>query len=173
MKLDPSMTFFHTGVVVDDLEESMAAMSETLGLSWAPPRTLDTPVWVNGEILPRKIRFTYSLQGPHFVELVHQIDPTAYMGLTGGPRIHHLGFHTDDIRAAAAALEARGYGRELNAIDDHGELVRASFHYNPRSPGMWIELISRELAEDLDSWLTSAAADQGVNYCPMVIRGSR
>jgi glyoxalase/bleomycin resistance protein/dioxygenase superfamily protein len=161
---EPLLRLYHTGIIVDSLDNAMAAMGEALRLDWAPPRSSTVPLQCPEGVLGRHVRFTYSLQGPHFVELLEQLDPAPYLSLTGGRYVHHLGYFTGDLRGAAAMLDARGFRRELNGIDEDGGVARATFHHNPEAPGMWIELVSHEIAEEIGGWLADAAAAQGVPF---------
>jgi hypothetical protein len=114
MSSDPLLRLFHTGIIVDSLDEAMSAMGKALRLDWAPPRTSTAPMQCAEGLLDREVRFTYSLQGPHFIELLEQVNPAPYLNLTGGRRVHHLGYYTDDLECASAMLEANGYRRELS-----------------------------------------------------------
>jgi hypothetical protein len=158
------MRLYHTGIIVDDLSTAMAEMGGALGLDWAPPKTSTAPMRGPEGVKGREVRFTYSLQGPHFIELLEQVDAAPYVALTGGPRVHHLGYFTDDLRAASASLEARGYRCELSGVAEDGGIGRATFHYNPQAPGMWIELVSFEIAEEIGDWVADAAAEKGIPF---------
>jgi hypothetical protein len=160
----PKVSLYHTGIIVDNLDEAMASWEGALDLKWAPPRSSTTPMLCSEGVLGREVRFTYSLQGPHFLELLEQVDPAPYLGLTGGRRVHHLGYYTDDLAAASADLEERGFRRELSGVDQAGGLARAAFHYSPESPGMWIELVSGEIADEIGGWIADAAAEQGIDF---------
>ena len=63
-----------------------------------------------------------------------------------------------------AEMEARGFRRELAGVGDDGQIARAAFHYCPESPGMWIELVSHEIAEEIGDWLATAAAEHGIPF---------
>ncbi|MDQ7907458.1 VOC family protein [Phytohabitans sp. ZYX-F-186] len=164
MGTGPLLRLYHTGMIVDDLDKAMVQMGGALGLLWAPPKEAKTPLLCPEGVRDRHVRFTYSLRGPHFVELLEQIDAGPYLSLTGGRYIHHLGYYTDDLTAAAAALEAQGYRRELSGVPEDGRITRASFHYNPQAPGMWIELVSHEIAAEIGGWIAEAAAAAGVPF---------
>lgn len=158
------LRLYHTGIIVENLDKAMDTMGEALGLLWAPPRTSKVPLLCPEGVLDREVRFTYSLQGPHHIELLEQVNPAPYLSLTGGRRVHHLGYFTDDLATASADLEERGFRRELSGVDENGGVARATFHYNEESPGMWIELVSHEIAAEIGDWIAEAAAAHGVPF---------
>jgi hypothetical protein len=160
----PLLRLYHTGIIVDSLDKAMESWDDALGLKWAPPKTSTAPMQCPDGVLDREIRFTYSLQGPHFIEILEQVDPAPYLNLTGGRRVHHLGYFTDDLVGASADLEARGFRRELSGVAGDGQIARAAFHYSPESPGMWIELVSHEIAEEIGDWIATAAAEHGIPF---------
>lgn len=157
LNLEPlGLTLFHTGIIVDDLEASMAMLTATSGLRWAPPRVAATPmVGPNGQV-PRRVRFTYSLDGPHYIELIQQLSTEAYDGLTGGRRVHHLGYLATDLSSDAERLHAAGFRIELHGVDEQGAMDRASYHYSDLFPGVWIELVAPNTWASLKAWIDEA-----------------
>ncbi len=164
MARKPNMRLYHTGIIVDSLQEAMETWSEALDLAWAPPKTATTPMLCADGVLDREVRFTYSLQGPHFIELLEQVNAAPYVNLTGGRRVHHLGYLTDDLETSSQELQERGFRRELSGVDHDGNIARAAFHYSPESPGMWIELVASDTAGEINRWVADAAEAQGIPY---------
>lgn len=164
MARKPKLQLYHTGLIVDNLQEAMDSWSAALDLKWAPPKGATSPMLCPDGIRDREVTFTYSLQGPHFIELLEQVDPTPYLNLTGGRYVHHLGYYTDDLERSSRELEERGFRRELSGVDHDGNIARAAFHYSPESPGMWIELVSGEIADDIGRWIADAAEAHGIPY---------
>ena len=60
---------FHVGIVVADVEEAMAQISEAAGLAWHSVQSVDLNLLVEGEVVPAAVRFTYSVDGPLQIEL--------------------------------------------------------------------------------------------------------
>jgi hypothetical protein len=164
MTMSPNIRLYHTGVIVDDLEAAMHLWGSALGLHWAPPLTSSVPLLCPTGVEPREVVFTYSLEGPHHIELLEQVNPAPYLNLTGGRHIHHLGYFTTDLPGESARLEGLGLRRELSGVAKDGAVARATFHIHPVSPGMWIELVDQSVAEFTDPWLSEAAAKAGVDY---------
>ena len=161
--LPPSLglTLFHTGIIVEDLEASMNVLSSLDGMRWAPPRVTTTPMIGPQGHIPREVRFTYSLDGPHYVELLQQAETAPYDILTGGRRIHHLGYLAKDLAADSERLDALGFRREMYGIDDNGAISRATYHYHDLFPGMWVELVDPLVWADLSAWIEAARAEAG------------
>jgi hypothetical protein len=97
---------FHTGIVVDDLAAAAAEMGEQLGVTWYEGGGEVLLVTADGAALT-KTAYVLSKEGPHHIELVQSVPGTLYTP-TPTARAHHLGYWTDDVRAASAALEAQG-----------------------------------------------------------------
>ena len=153
-------TLHHTGIIVNDLDAAMGDMSAALGLQWLPPFVVAGDVHTLAGMRFRKVRITYSTTGPHFVELIQQLDATAYNVLTGGPTIHHLGFVTNDLEGDMARLDAQGFAPELYALDGDGRPARMAFHQNHHG-GLWIELVSADFAVFLDEWIAGGPPPAG------------
>lgn len=158
------MKLFHTGVIVEDLQTAITAYETAFGLHFAPPKTAATPMRCPTGVLEREARFSYSVEGPHHIELLQQVQPAPYLELTGGPQIHHLGYYTLDLVADTARLESQGWVAELSGVAPDGGLARAAYLRNPVQPGMWVELVDDSVAADIDPWMAQAAAEAGVAY---------
>jgi hypothetical protein len=156
---------FHTGQAVHDLDAAMADMTAALGYHWAEPfvseRRLRTP---NG-ILPRTWRLTYSVEGPHHVELFQQLDDTALRGLTGGPTVHHLGFEVPNVPDEVKRLAALGFREELTDTGVDGAEGGNSFVYNHHG-GLWFELISSARRVRIDEWIAGGPAPNAIKTTP-------
>jgi hypothetical protein len=165
--IDRDMQLFHTGIIVDDLERAMSTWGVALGLHWAPPKTATTPMRCPDGVLGREVRFSYSVEGPHHIELLQQVDPSPYLSLTGGRHIHHLGYYTRDLAGQSRRLEELGFPCELSGVADSadgGGVARATFHRDVLAPGMWIELVDESVASDIDPWMAEAARQHGIAY---------
>ena len=112
---------YHVTMVVDDVKAAMADMTRLFGLQWAP---------LQGDGL-----FTYSLQGPPYLELLKRRDDTLFD--TAG--LHHIGLWVDDVNAEAARLEAEGCEAEFVHRDAQGNVLPGCF-FRTRD-GMRVELV--------------------------------
>ena len=147
----PMKTFFHVGIVVEDIERSMAELTAALGVTWDEPHDSAYGPW--------KIRATYSVDGPPFLELVQ--------GEAGGPwdtgkgsHLHHLGYWSDDVAGDSAALVQHGV-----AIDfDPGTVGRSGrFCYHlAKASGVRVEVVSASnRAQREPGWVAPDAKEPG------------
>ncbi len=91
----------HVGVAVADLEASLQFFRDALGLH----------VEATEEVVSQRVRATFLPLGASSLELLEATaadSPIARFLESRGPGMHHLALRVDDIRAALAALDARG-----------------------------------------------------------------
>ena len=132
----PIGTFFHVGVIVEDLDAAMEEFSRTLGLEFNEPH--------ESTYAGSRIRVCYSLQGPPYVELI-QGEPGGMWSTSDGPKADHVGYFVDDLEAARERLEDAGL-----PVDIDGMALGGRFTYHKMSTsGMRIELIDAARRERL------------------------
>ena len=150
-------TFTHTGIIVADLAVAMSGYTAVLGYHWAPPVHTTFPLMTARGLLPREIWVTYTKEGPHHLELIEQVDRTAYEAMRGGPRPHHLGFATHELRHEVARLEGLGFPSQLSGQADDGGVDLFSYHFDPND-GLFIELYDAALQAGIDAWAAGDTA---------------
>ncbi len=127
---------YHVGIVVADVERAAAELTELLGLRWAQvlrgQARWETP---DGSIEYESC-FTYSLEGPPYLELLEQRPGTVLSQLG----LHHLGIWTDDWRAESARFSASGCPRETVALTPEGDRFGGCYHTT--SDGLRLELVN-------------------------------
>ena len=142
---------FHTGVLTDDLDGSMAFYSRTLGLEFAEPYEFDAlPLWTPERGLHKvRNRFTYSVEGPVHLELQGGTPGSFYdPALSRGD---HVGMWVTDLPSAVQGLE-RGGWRVIaaGAAPDDGYGV---FTYLlPTAGGMAVELVADSMQPVFERW---------------------
>jgi hypothetical protein len=142
---------FHTGIVVDDLSTAMVTYGDAFGLEWATPLHSTHRLRTEHGLLPRETWATYSIQGPHHLELLEHTDSTAYESLPGGPRINHMGYWAEDLPAEIGRLEALGMKCRLHGESPDGWLSRMAY-IQDGSGGLYIELVDAQLKEEFSAW---------------------
>lgn len=150
-------TLFHTGIVVDDLEEAMDRYSTSLGLQWSKVRHISGTVCAAGGLLPRETLVTYSVEGPHHLELIEHRDDTAYRGLPGNARVHHTGYWVGDLPQAIRRLEAAGWTCRLHSHVG-GDLSGWAYLQDPVG-GLYAELVDDARRTALEFWSSGPDRD--------------
>ncbi|OBH87784.1 bleomycin resistance protein [Mycobacterium scrofulaceum] len=148
--------FYHTGVIVPDLDAAMARLSALAGYRWITPMTYTLPFRTPSGVRELTSTIVYSLQHPH-LELVQEVPGSPWMAAPGNA-VHHLGYFSDDLAASARALEANGFSLEMTADVRGSEL--GLFAYYTDSSGTRIEIVDRSLFPDFPAFLRSMAAPQ-------------
>ena len=149
---------FHTGVLVSDLDDGMRRIGQTLGVTWTRIGERELRVRGPDDTAVVRLRFVYSRQGPHRIELIESSpgslwDP-AHQHVSGGA--HHLGVWCDDLVAGARELEAQG-GVLLATLDVPGREL-AGFSYHRMPSGELIELVDRRSSDVFTAWFSGGDA---------------
>jgi hypothetical protein len=147
--------YYHTGIVVPDVEAAMTRLSALAGYRWITPLTYTLPFRTVNGTRELTSTFVYSLQSPH-LELIQQVPDSPWTAAPANS-VHHLGYFTDDLAASARLLEANGFTFEATADTSKPEL--ALFAYYIDEFGTRIEIVDRALFPDFPAFLQSAAAE--------------
>jgi hypothetical protein len=126
------------GFVVPDLAAAMAALGPALGVEWTTVTRSTRRVRTDAGEQILSFVVTYSVQGPPHLELVESIPGTLWEA-GEGPRLHHLGVWSDDVRADSETLGAAGLARLAAGLTD-GDTWRWAYHANP--VGGLLELVT-------------------------------
>lgn len=148
--------FYHTGVIVPDLDAAMARLSALAGYRWITPMTYTLPFRTPSGVRELTSTIVYSLQSPH-LELVQEVPGSPWTAAPGNA-VHHLGYFSDNLAASARALEVNGFTLEMTAEVPGSEL--GLFAYYTDSSGARIEIVDRSLFPDFTAFLQSMAAPQ-------------
>lgn len=143
------LEIFHVGVVVENLEASMKAIGDSLGIRWAPQQERTQVIrTAAGEVRHEPIRFTYSADGPPHVELIQSADDSAWETSAPGA-LHHVGAFAPDITkppGSALTLEFGGGDGE----------IPAGFAYYTAPGGIRVELVEAHRRPQFDAWFSGA-----------------
>lgn len=148
--------FYHTGIIVPDLDAAMARLSALAGYRWITPVSYTLPFRTMAGTRELTSTFVYSLQAPH-VELIQEVPGTPWEAAPGNA-VHHLGYFADNLAETARALEANGFTFEATGATSAPEL--ALFAYYVDAAGTRIEIVDRSLFPDFPAFLRSAAAPE-------------
>ncbi|MCV7088512.1 VOC family protein [Mycobacterium interjectum] len=145
--------FYHTGIIVPDLDAAMARLSALAGYRWINPMSYTLPFRTAAGVRELTSTIVYSLQSPH-VELVQEVPGSPWTAAPGNA-VHHLGYFSDDLAESAGALEANGFTLEMTADTPGSDL--ALFAYYTDACGTRIEIVDRALFPDFPAFLNSMA----------------
>jgi catechol 2,3-dioxygenase-like lactoylglutathione lyase family enzyme len=145
----------HTGIIVADLERSIAFYHDVLGLDFAnePSPVFDDPALGRGVGVPGAALRQVTLKaGDHQLELLEYrappspIDAPMPQNALGS---HHVAFHVDDIDARVRELEAKGvrFLSEVNVVDE-GVLAGWRWVYFTDPDGITLELVEVAYTRD-------------------------
>jgi hypothetical protein len=135
---------YHTGIVVPDLEASMARLGAVAGYRWTTIQSAELTIRLaDGERVLR-LRYAYSLDAPH-LELVQEIPGTPWTATA-----HHLGYFCEDVPATSKLLADLGFAVESCAVVD-GTPSLFAYHLDPS--GARIEIVDRALIPDFPAYL--------------------
>ena len=137
--------YYHTGIVVPDLDAAMDRLSAIAGYQWITPLTYTLPFRTVNGTRELTSTFVYSLQSPH-VELIQQVAESPWTAAAGNS-VHHLGYFVDDLAETARALEANGFAFEATADVSPPDL--ALFAYYIDAFGTRIEIVDRNAVPGL------------------------
>src|ERR1700716_808393 len=143
--------FYHTGIVVPDLDAAMARLSALAGYRWITPLSYTLPFRTTAGVRELTSTIVYSVQAPH-IELVQEVPGTPWTAAPGNA-VHHLGYFTDDLLESARLLEGNGFTFEMTADMPDSEL--ALFAYYVDASGTRIEIVDRALFPDFTAFLRS------------------
>jgi catechol 2,3-dioxygenase-like lactoylglutathione lyase family enzyme len=148
--------FYHTGIIVPDLDAAMSQLTALAGYRWITPVSYTLPFRTTAGTQKVTSTFVYSLQAPH-VELIQEVPGTAWTAAPGNS-IHHLGYWTDDLAGSAKMLEDNGFSFEATADTAPPDL--ALFAYYLDAAGTRIEIVDRALFPDFPAFLQAAAGPE-------------
>jgi Glyoxalase/Bleomycin resistance protein/Dioxygenase superfamily len=141
---------FHTGIVVDDVDATLAQLTDLFGYEWCETIAMPTPVALPTGDVTLDFRITYSMTTPR-LEIIESIRGTVWVPAAGSG-IHHIGYWSDDVARDSAALRQRGLPREAAGTRPDG-ITHWAYHRGPTGPR--IELMATELRPVLEQiWAT-------------------
>ena len=145
--------FYHTGIVVPDLDAAMARLSALAGYRWINPLSYTLPFRTPSGTRELTSTIVYSVQAPH-LELIQEVPGSPWTAAPGNS-VHHLGYFTDNLTDAAKMLEDSGFAFEMTADVSGSDL--ALFAYYIDAVGTRIEIVDRALFPDFPAFLKSAS----------------
>ncbi|HET6954724.1 MAG TPA: VOC family protein, partial [Acidimicrobiales bacterium] len=94
---------FHVGIVVDDLDATLAQLSDLFGYAWCEQIAAPTSVSLPDGDAVLDFRITYSMNTPR-LEIIQAMPGTLWVPAAGSG-IHHIGYWSNDVARAAGAAD--------------------------------------------------------------------
>lgn len=138
---------FHTGIIVEDFEGTLAYLSELYGYEWCDEIRIPTQVELPSGGTTIDLAFVYSKTVPR-LEVIRSRPGTLWSEASGSG-IHHLGFWSDDVSADSERMIDLGLELEASGRRPDGEPYWA---YHKGRSGPRIELVSRDLQPALEHY---------------------
>lgn len=142
--LDPAH-LFHTSIVVADIDQAMAELSQSLGLTWRGGWPAQHQLHYRGADHAVELRIAFSAQGPHYLELIEAKEGTPWS--PAGIGTHHICYWASDALAASSELEALRYTREVGHPG-----APSGYFLSPT--GLRVEVLTEEYYQHLMAWIT-------------------
>jgi len=139
---------YHTGIVVDDFDESLSRLTVLAGHRFAEPMKTNVRLRTPEGESTVELRATYSCGTGPLIEVIQAVPGTHWQPVAGGG-LHHLGYWADDIEAESAALSAAGLPLEAAGLGPDDQIVYV-YHYG--EGGIRIELVDRAVKPVIDQW---------------------
>jgi hypothetical protein len=137
------------GVIVPDIEQAMIDYTASTGLTWCRYQEQELPVVLDGEPCTVVSRYTYSKEGPAYVELVEE-NPDSIWRIGDG--LHHLGRWTGDLPADIERLESAGLPAAMTGRSrSSGRPWAFSYHRLPG--GGYLELVDIAMKPAFERWM--------------------
>ncbi len=144
---------YHTGIVVEHFDATLAWFTRTAGYQWCEPYAGDVTVTTPAGEVVVPMRISYSVNEPR-LEILQAVPGTLWMPADSG--VHHLGYWSDDVDADLRTLVSEGLTVEAQAPLPDGSLMWA---YCKAPTGPRVELVSRVIEPALTQMFASARAD--------------
>jgi catechol 2,3-dioxygenase-like lactoylglutathione lyase family enzyme len=154
--LTATNTFFHVGILVDDLELAIERFSNVLNVNFLEPTVahvdyLEEP----GRMEPFDLRISYSSDGPPRYELMEAQGDGIY-GLRQGQGVHHIGIWEPDCERKLEHFVGRhGLQKEGVMYTPDKRIIVAYFHPDDMH-GTRIEIVDEGRRQQMERWFDGA-----------------
>lgn len=135
------------GIVLDDRDAGMAALSEVFGVSWVhATRNLD--IMHGSDPINLDLQIGIAQQGPVHLEVLGAQEGTPW---NPGHGLDHVAYWADDLAATASRMEAAGFNREVTYQSDDGEPNGFTYHRAPS--GLRVEHVDGSRRPAMMGWI--------------------
>lgn len=152
--------YFHTGIVVPDLEEAVKYYTDSLGTRFTEPGTFTIPRLEDPDPHPFELTAVLSRTEPPFLELIQAAGDGMVSAEHCGQILYH-GYWESDMAARLAWLTTAGPGVDATFRMD-AESAPFSMITAPDPYGNRIEYVGTEAMNELTEWVRTGILPPGV-----------
>ena len=156
----PPPSFFHTGIVVPDLERAVARYSDILGIRFTEPAVFDIPRLEDPDPHPFELTAVMSMTEPPWFELI-QADGDGIISAANAGGILYYGIYEDDMAERLEQLDKQGVRVDARLKMD-ADSVPFVVITGPDLCGGRIEYVSSEDRAPLEEWVRTGVFPGGV-----------
>jgi catechol 2,3-dioxygenase-like lactoylglutathione lyase family enzyme len=139
----PASPITHIGILVHDLDAAKARFREVLGVSFSEDTDFaDVGFEHGGLVLPEDGTYSFSLEGPPFIELLQSQPNGGIYGNSQPEGIHHIALFVPDTGARLDELALAGIDAEYR-ITPRASSLLAAYLSAGSLHGCRIELLNR------------------------------
>lgn len=139
-------TYFHVGIVVEDLESARQRMTDLFGIVWGPIMRSPAVDVRDGDGTDRQLpsNICYSADQPS-IELIEEVPGTVW---TRNPHsnLHHIGFWTPNFDHDTAAVSGGACPVQLSGRTGDRAPANWVYHHDPVL-GIRVELLDDSMRE--------------------------
>lgn len=148
-----SESYFHTGIIVADLDAGIRSMSDALGIRFTEPLVAD--VWCkergSDQASEICIKAVYSMTEPPYVELIQAVGD-GILGASNAGRILYHGVWEDQISRRIRLLECLEMNVDLELYRP-GEQVPFALFTDESAAGTRIEYVDSLAKPRVEEWV--------------------
>lgn len=151
-------SFFHVGVVVEDLAAAVERFSEVLEVKFTEPATFHVPCLEDPERHPFDLVAAYSMTAPPYYELI-QAEGDGICSIANAGQILYFAVWEPDMAHRLDQLEKQGIGLEATFRQDPESRPFAMIT-KPDLLGVRIEYVDATVEREIDDWAWTGILDQ-------------
>lgn len=158
-------TFHHVALLVPNMEAAIERFSETLGISFRPPRRMitrrriDRGQFGDDGIHEGVSHLAWSIEGPPYYELIEAQGGGLHSMERNGPGLLHVGRYVPDVGDVIARLAPFGLHPEAQVLTEHGA-VMVCWMPPDEVTGLRIEYMDESLRAPTEAWIKEGRAPE-------------
>lgn len=144
-------SFFHIGVVVEDLAQAVARYSEVLGVEFTEPATFHIPCLADPDPHPFDLVAAFSMTAPPYYELI-QAQGDGICSIQNADGLLYFGVWETDMANRMKELERQNIGLDATFRNDPAATPFAMIT-KPDLLGVRIEYVDATAEHAIDDWV--------------------